>query len=112
MCTKTTYPNDKREDEITYSEWAGMAMDEMSALREKVEELEGRLATLAGMRKPDEVFISAEPEGYPVRILQHYRVRCNDRIEAHPPSPVYDIMNEHQVERAEVLDHAIAKLGG
>ncbi len=76
----------------------------------KVEELEERLATLAGMRKPDEVFIDATPEGYPVRILQHYRDRCDGRIEAHPPSPVYDIMNEHQIERAEVLDRALAKL--
>ena len=70
----------------------------------------GHSLSNAGMRKPDEVFIDATPEGYPVRILQHYRDRCDGRIEAHPPSPVYDIMNEHQVERAEVLDKALAKL--
>ena len=84
--------------------------EEIATLNARVAELEERLATLAGMRKPDEVFIDATPEGYPVRILQHYRDRCNGRIEAHPPSPVYDIMNEHQVERAEVLDKALAKL--
>ena len=84
--------------------------EELTTLRTRIVELEERLAILAEMRKSDEVFIDATPEGYPVRILQHYRDRCNERIEAHPPSPVYDIMNEHQVERAEVLDNALAKL--
>lgn len=51
---------------------------------------------------------------YPLRILQAYRENCNMKWEVHGLSKnkktIYDMMNKHQDERAEILDKAIAVL--
>lgn len=61
---------------------------------------------------PRECFINAAPDGqYALRILRHYREKCNtmisDNAEGENTNPLYDIMNQHQAERAAELDKAI-----
>jgi len=60
-------------------------------------------------------FIDATPdENYPLRILQAYRENCNARYETHGldenDTRFWEIMNEMQEQRANVLDEAIAKM--
>lgn len=53
-------------------------------------------------------------EELPLRILQAYRDNCNTRWEVHgldeDKSRIYDMMNDHCEQRAEILDRAIALL--
>ena len=53
-------------------------------------------------------------KGLPLRILQAYRDNCNTRWEVHgldeDKSRIYDMMNEHCEQRAEILDRAIVLL--
>jgi len=57
---------------------------------------------------------STPDEGYPLRILQAYRENCNSRwsdsASGENMNPLYDLMNKHQEQRAEILDRAIEKL--
>ena len=54
-------------------------------------------------------------EGYPLRILRAYRQQC-DRLWADTTdgkgkeNPPLKLMNEHQAQRAAILDRAIARL--
>lgn len=62
-------------------------------------------------------FIDATPDGnYALRILRYYRATCDEKWEVHGLSEderrIYDLMNEHQDQRAEELDEAIAVLEG
>jgi len=56
-------------------------------------------------------FIDATPKGYALRILKHYRAKCNEIWEVHGLSKnetkIYEMMNEAQIERAKELDRAI-----
>ena len=59
--------------------------------------------------------VDATPdENYPLRILQAYRENCNSQWEVHglpeKETLIYDAMNEHQKQRAKILDEAIKKL--
>jgi len=55
--------------------------------------------------------VDATPDrGYPLRILTAHRQNCNGHWIADPPNPLYDLMNEHQIQRAKLLDEAIAIL--
>lgn len=49
-------------------------------------------------------------DGYVLRILRAYRENGNCVYEVSPPSVLWDMMNKHQRQRAELLDAAIAKL--
>ena len=49
-------------------------------------------------------------EDLPLRILQAYSANCDCIWEAHPPSLIYDMMNEHSRQRKEILERAIARL--
>lgn len=53
-------------------------------------------------------------EGYPLRILRAYRQHCNCLWEVERLSEeerhIYDLMNVHQQQRAEILDRAIERL--
>ena len=66
--------------------------------------------------KPLEHHIDGQPDGnYALRILQYYRLRCNEKIIISGEGTVnikrvYDIMNEHQDQRAKELDKAIKVL--
>ena len=55
--------------------------------------------------------IDGTPKGYALRILKCYREYCNTRWIVSGPTKkeniIYDLMNEHQVERAKELDKAI-----
>ena len=57
---------------------------------------------------------STPDENYPIRILEAYRENCNYLWEVHGLTDgekhFYDIMNEHQILRAKILDAAIKKL--
>ena len=46
----------------------------------------------------------------PLRILRAYRHNCDQMWLADPPGEVWDIMNRDQLERAKLLDEAIATL--
>lgn len=64
---------------------------------------------------PRNIIINGTPDGgYAVRILQYYRLRCNEKwiVEGVPENEraFYDTMNETQDKRAKELDEAIAKL--
>lgn len=64
---------------------------------------------------PIENHIDARPDGdYALRILKHYRRRCDDRwaenTDGTCTNPLLVAMNEHQEQRAEKLDKAIAIL--
>lgn len=53
-------------------------------------------------------------EGYVLRILRAYRENCNCRWAEStegkdPDSPLFKLMNEHQEQRAKLLDEAIAR---
>lgn len=56
-------------------------------------------------------YIDATPEGYALRILRHYRERCNEIWEVHGlsknESRIYEMMNGLQAKRAKELDKAI-----
>lgn len=63
-------------------------------------------------------YIDGTPKGYALRILEHYRARCDGRyVTSRTPkkgNELYDysmgilqLMNEAQVERAKELDRAI-----
>jgi len=58
--------------------------------------------------------IDGTPEGYALRILQAYREKTEERWEvsglSEEQSVMYDLMNQHQEERAEELDKAIKVL--
>jgi len=53
-------------------------------------------------------------DDYPLRILRVYRENCNSYwvVEGIPDNEklIYDMMNEYQKQRAEILDKAIEKL--
>lgn len=56
-------------------------------------------------------------EEYPLRILQAYRANCDMRWADNTGceetiNPLLVAMNEHQHQRAEILERAIAKLSG
>ena len=57
-------------------------------------------------------YVDATPDDeYPLRILRAYRKDCNCMWETNPPGyPIYDMMNEHQIQRAAILDKAIEAL--
>lgn len=60
-------------------------------------------------------FVDSTPnENYPLRILQTYRKNCDSLWETHglPENDTrfWEIMNEHQRDRAKILDEAIDKL--
>jgi len=61
-----------------------------------------------------EVDIDMTPdEGFPLRILRTYRERCNSRWKEGSGSEwgvLWETMNEHQEQRAKILDKAIAIL--
>lgn len=64
---------------------------------------------------PRENIINSTPDGnYALRILEYYRLRCNDRWDvkglSDDKTAIYDLMNEHQELRAIELDRAIAIL--
>jgi hypothetical protein len=64
---------------------------------------------------PREVHIDGTPDGgYALRILEYYRLRCNEKwvVEGFKENEklIYDLMNETQDKRAIELDQAIAKL--
>jgi len=55
--------------------------------------------------------VDATPDsGYPLRILRAHRQNCDCYFEATPPSPLITMMNEHNNQRAVILDRAIAIL--
>lgn len=66
--------------------------------------------------KPESILhVDATPdEGYPLRILKAYRQNCNSKYETHGLSKkqakFWDMMNEVQDQRAEILDQAIEQL--
>lgn len=52
--------------------------------------------------------VDATPDrDYPLRILRAHRANCDCFWKADPPSVLYDVMNEHQRQRAQLLDEAI-----
>lgn len=60
-------------------------------------------------------YIDAQLDGlYALRILRHYREKCNERWEVRGLSEgdeaIYRVMNEHQFQRAKELDRAITIL--
>jgi hypothetical protein len=64
---------------------------------------------------PKDVHIDGTPNGgYALRILEYYRLRCNEKwiVEGltETEKSIYDVMNETQDKRAEELDKAISKL--
>lgn len=73
---------------------------------------------LPKMTKKQEVLhIDATPdEHYVLRILQAYRMNCDTRFatgtDGTCDNPLFQMMNEHQEQRAKLLDEAIAKLCG
>lgn len=60
------------------------------------------------------VFVDATPDaGYPLRILRAYRQHCECKWIITSPehdNPVNHIMNEHNEQRAKILDRAVAVL--
>lgn len=58
--------------------------------------------------------VDGTPDGYAIRILKAYRLRCNEKwvVEGINDNSklIYDAMNEHQDLRAKELDRAIAIL--
>ena len=61
-------------------------------------------------------FVDATPdEGYPLRILRAYREDCDcmfsdNTVGEEPTSPLLKLMNEHNRQRAVILDKAIVLL--
>jgi len=53
-------------------------------------------------------------ENYVLRILQAYRENCNCKwatgTDGSCDNPMFQLMNEHQDQRAELLDQAISEL--
>jgi len=71
--------------------------------------------TLPEVTKQMVLHIDGTPdENYPLRILQAYRDNCDSMwassVDGTCDNPIYALMNEHQRQRAEILDEAIAKL--
>ena len=59
------------------------------------------------------IHIDATPDdGYVLRILQAYRENCNSKwatsTNGECDNPIFDLMNKHQDQRAELLDKAIS----
>lgn len=55
--------------------------------------------------------VDATPDSaYPLRILRAYRENCDYKFIADPQSPLITMMNEHNDQRAIILDRAIAIL--
>jgi len=80
---------------------------------EVAEEAEARVKALqaAMANRGDFLWMDLTPgPDLAVRILQAYRRQCDERMEATPPSPLIDMMNALQSQRAEILDHALAVL--
>lgn len=70
---------------------------------------------LPEITKQEVKYIDATPdEGYPLRILQAYRENCDcfwaTSADGSCDNPIYTLMNEHQKQRAKILDKAIEKL--
>ena len=65
-------------------------------------------------QEPVEYVDSTPDENYPIRILEAYRENCNSFWEVHgltgEEKHFYDMLNEHQISRAKILDKAINKL--
>ena len=77
--------------------------------------LEERKCMFPKMTQEAIKYIDATPEGsYPLKILRAYRQNCNSRYETHglpkEDTRFWEIMNEFQELRAEILDKAIKKL--
>lgn len=67
------------------------------------------------LNKVEVDYIDARPDGeYSLRILKHYRKKCDERWQVSGLSKeqrlIYDLMNEHQKQRAAELDTAISLL--
>jgi hypothetical protein len=45
-----------------------------------------------------------------MRILRAHRQNCDCKWVVDPPDPLYDLMNQHNDQRAKILDEAIAIL--
>lgn len=61
------------------------------------------------------LYLDATPDNeYPLRILRAYRENCNSMwatsTDGACDNPLFTMMNEHQRQRAEILDRAIDKL--
>jgi len=53
-------------------------------------------------------YVDATPDRqYPLRILKAHRHNCDCKWVAHPPSPIYDLVNQSNDQRAKILDEAI-----
>ncbi len=63
-------------------------------------------------QQPIERVDATPDDGYPLRILRAYRQLCDClwSVEGDVDSTMYDIMNEHNRQRAIVLDKAIDQL--
>lgn len=77
--------------------------------------LEEKRSKYPNLTQEEVKFINSTPdENYPLRILQTYRRNCDSFWETRGLSEddtrFWEIMNEHQRERAEILDRAIRKL--
>jgi len=70
---------------------------------------------LPEITKQEVKYVDSTPDkNYPLRILQAYRDNCDcfwaTGIDGSCDNPIYELMNEHQKQRAEILDKAINKL--
>jgi len=55
--------------------------------------------------------VDATPDReYPLRILRVYRQNCDCKWVIESPNPFYDLMNQHNDQRAKILDEAISIL--
>lgn len=61
-------------------------------------------------RQPIEHVDGTPDRDYALRILRAYRANCDCKFVAEPPSPLITMMNEHNDQRAALLDQAIAIL--
>jgi len=70
-----------------------------------------KIPTLISQKEID--IDEAPNKNYPLRILKAYRDKCNCKWETNADSKtksLWEIMNEHQDQRAKILDKAIAIL--
>lgn len=73
--------------------------------------VENNPAPLPPLTQEPILHVDATPDTeYPIRILKAHRENCNCKWIANPPAKIFDMMNEAQVKRAEILDRAIAVL--
>jgi hypothetical protein len=73
------------------------------------------LPPVLNQMNPNEACIDATPDGkYALRILKYYRSRCDEKwstdTAGNCDNPIWQLMNETQIERAKELDQAINKL--